>query len=128
LVGRVTGPQCEEIKALFERKNALTELFKTLAESNPINDTAYEKVVADLGKVTTRFSQWWATTSQQYQWESAPNGRWEIDFEDGSIYLARPEAPARSQPQTSGLEHRASTCRPQDPGSGGDVSDREADH
>jgi len=91
-VGQVTPEERDEIKTLFERKNALTELFKTLAESDSMNSAAYEKVVADLGQVTTRFGQWWAEMSGRHQWESAKNGRWEIDFNDCSIYLVPAEA------------------------------------
>jgi len=84
---------------LFERKNALLELFKTLADSDQVNAAIYDKVVADLGKVTTRFNQWWSKTSERYQWESEPDGHWEIDFDDCSIYLmghsrAKPDGPS----------------------------------
>jgi len=92
-VGQVNAEERDEMKALFERKNALVELIKTLADAAPMNETLYEKVIADLGKVTTRSSQWWASMSRNNQWESAPDGSWEIDFDDGSIYLTSPERP-----------------------------------
>jgi CXXX repeat modification system protein len=86
-VGRVTPEEREEIQSLFDRKNGLVELFKTLTGTDQINNAAYDKVVADLGKVSVRFDQWWSAMSHKYRWESSPDGRWEIDFEDGSIYL-----------------------------------------
>ena len=90
-VGQVNSEERDEIRSLFERKNALVELFKTLADSDQVNTAAYEKVVTDLGKVTTRFDQWWAAMRRKYQWESSPDGRWEIDFDDCSIYLVTQE-------------------------------------
>ena len=86
-VGQVTVEECDEIRTLFERKNALLELFKTLADGDRLDGAIYEKVVADLGKVTTRFDHWWSAMRTKYQWESAANGHWEIDFDDASIYL-----------------------------------------
>ena len=86
-VGQVTPEERDEIKVLFERKNALVELFKTLADSSPMNEVIYEKLVADLGKVTTLSNQWWSAKSAKYQWNSAQDGTWEIDFADCSIYL-----------------------------------------
>lgn len=89
-VGEVTAEERDEIRMLFERKNALLELFKTLAEAGSVNDAIYERVVADLGKVTTRFNEWWSAKSTQYQWENIPGWQWNIDFNDCSIYLAKP--------------------------------------
>jgi CXXX repeat modification system protein len=89
-VGQVSPQERDEMKATFERKNALVELFKTLADSDQVNSALYEKLVADLGKTTMRHNEWWAAMRKKYQWESAPYGRWEIDFDDCSIYLFRP--------------------------------------
>ncbi|MGA2616103.1 MAG: CXXX repeat peptide modification system protein [Thermoguttaceae bacterium] len=88
-VGQVTIAERDEIRALFERKNALLELFKSLADGEQLNNAVYEKVVADLGKVTTQFDEWWSAMRSKYQWEGAADGHWEIDFDDASIYLAR---------------------------------------
>jgi CXXX repeat modification system protein len=73
---------------LFERKNALVELCRGLAESGTLTSSPlYEKIVADLGTVTTRLNRWWSEMSAKYQWESVPGCQWEIDFNDASIYL-----------------------------------------
>jgi len=88
-VGQVTVEERDGIQSLFERKNALLELFKSLSDGTEMNDAVYEKVVGDLGKVTRRFNEWWSAMSAKYQWDSAPDGHWEIDFDDGSIYLFR---------------------------------------
>ena len=89
-VGEVTAQERDEIRALFERKNALLELFRGLSESNTLNNTIYEKIVADLGKATTRFTDWWSAKSTQYHWENVSGWQWQIDFDDCSIYLVKP--------------------------------------
>lgn len=70
---------------LFERKNALTELFKTVDVSK---NELYDKIVANMGKTASKFQTWWDEKAQAYQWESLPNHRWEIDFNTCGIYMA----------------------------------------
>ncbi len=83
-VGKVTDEEKNAIQALFERKNGLAELAKILT---PDKQELYERLVADMGATETKFQQWWDDMSAKYQWESLPNGHWEIDFSDGQIYL-----------------------------------------
>lgn len=84
LVGQVTIEEKNEIQTLFERRNGLRELTKIVTADN--NDL-YEKLVKDMGETSTKFQQWWDTMSQKYQWESAENGNWEINFETCEIFL-----------------------------------------
>lgn len=84
LVGQVTPEERDEIQRLFERRNGLNELAKILT---PDNAELYEKLVKDMGETGTKFQQWWDAMSQKYQWESAPNGNWEINFETCEIFL-----------------------------------------
>jgi CXXX repeat modification system protein len=86
-VGQVTAKERDVIKDLFERKNALMELAKSLNADSEIRSSLYEKLVADLGPVSTKFSAWWAQKGAKYRWERTPSGRWEIDFETCEIYL-----------------------------------------
>lgn len=83
-VGRVTVEEKNEIQMLFERRNGLNELAKILTADNT---ELYEKLVKDMGETGTKFQQWWDTMAQKYQWESAPNGNWEINFETSEINL-----------------------------------------
>ena len=83
-VGKVTDEEKNAIQALFERKNGLVELAKILTPDKP---ELYDKLVADMGVTETKFQQWWDDMSAKYQWESLPNGHWEIDFSDGQVYL-----------------------------------------
>lgn len=84
LVGQVTPEEKNEIQALFERRNGLNELAKVLTADNA---ELYEKLVKDIGETGTKFQNWWDTMAKKYQWESSPNGNWEINFDTCEIFL-----------------------------------------
>ena len=84
LVGQVTPEGRTEIQTLFERRNGLNELAKILTADN---SELYEKLVKDLGETGTKFQSWWDRMSDKYQWESAENGNWEINFDTCEIFL-----------------------------------------
>lgn len=84
LVGQVTPEEKNEIQALFERRNGLNELAKVLTADNA---ELYEKLVKDMGETGTKFQNWWDNMAKKYQWESSPNGNWEINFDTCEIFL-----------------------------------------
>ena len=84
IVGQVTPEERTEIQTLFERRNGLNELAKILTADNA---ELYEKLVKDVGETGTRFQDWWNRMSEKYQWESAENGNWEINFDTCEIFL-----------------------------------------
>ena len=88
LVGQVTPEEKNEIQMLFERRNGLNELAKILTADNT---ELYERLVKDLGETGSKFQNWWDSMAQKYNWESTPNGNWEINFETCEIYLITPE-------------------------------------
>lgn len=83
-VGRVTLEEKNEIQALFERRNGLTELAKIVTVDNA---ELYEKLVKDMGETSAKFEHWWDRMAGKYQWEAADNGHWEINFETCEITL-----------------------------------------
>lgn len=87
-VGHVTEEERNEIRQLFERRNALGELAKILTVDNI---ELYERMVSDLGDTSSKFQSWWDSMSQKYSWESHLQGHWEIDFENCEIFLVTPE-------------------------------------
>ena len=89
IVGQVTLEERDEIQKLFERKNGLTELAKIVTADN--NDL-YEKLIKDMGETGSKFQQWWDEKAKQYNWESHPNGNWEINFQTCEITLVVNEA------------------------------------
>lgn len=84
IVGKVTPEERNEILALFERKNGLTELAKIV---NVDNTDLYERLVKDMGETSTKFQNWWDSMAEKYKWESAENGNWEINFNTCEITL-----------------------------------------
>lgn len=84
IVGHVTAEEKQEIQRLFERRNGLNELAKILTSDNK---ELYEKLVKDLGETSTKFQLWWDTMATKYQWESSPNGNWQINFDTNEIIL-----------------------------------------
>ncbi len=87
-VGRVSEQERDEIQSLFERRNGLNELAKIV---NADNTDLYEKLIKDLGETSSKFQNWWNSMGTKYNWESAENGNWEIDFQNCVIYLITPE-------------------------------------
>lgn len=83
-IGQVTEEEKRQVQQLFERRNGLSELAKIVTADN---DELYEKLVKDMGETGTRFQQWWDDMSRKYEWESTPDGHWEIDFNTNIIYL-----------------------------------------
>lgn len=84
LVGQVTIDEKNKIQTLFERRNGLNELAKILTADNA---ELYEKLVKDMSETQSKFQNWWNQMSTKYQWESAENGNWEINFDTCDIYL-----------------------------------------
>ena len=82
VVGQVTVEEKNEIQTLFERRNGLNELAKIVTADNT---ELYEKLVKDMGETSSKFQSWWDTMAQKYQWESAENGNWQINFETCEI-------------------------------------------
>jgi len=83
-VGIVTEEERDEIQKLFKRHSGLTDLAKIITAENV---ELYEKVVNDLGETNTAFQDWWNKKGEKYHWESAENGRWQINFETCEIFL-----------------------------------------
>lgn len=87
-IGKVTEQERNEIQALFERRNGLNELAKILTADNA---ELYDRLVKDMGETGTKFQNWWDSMAQKYNWESAENGHWEINFDTCEIILVIPE-------------------------------------
>lgn len=83
-VGIVTAEERDEIQKLFRRHSGLADLAKIVTADN---DELYEKVVNDLGDTNTKSQVWWNKKGEKYNWESAENGRWQINFDTREIFL-----------------------------------------
>jgi len=92
-VGSVSPEERDEIRLLFERRNGLAELARSLAgmgaeelDGSPL----YERVVADMGKTATEFQQWWLRKADEHHWERREGGHWTIDFDTCEVFLEAP--------------------------------------
>ena len=88
IVGQVTIEERDEILALFERKNGLMELAKSVSADN---NELYEKIVKDMGETNIKFQKWWDVKAKKYKWESHPKRNWEVDFHTCEIILVANE-------------------------------------
>jgi len=86
LISKVTEFEKNEIQRLYERKNTLAELFKIVDADN---DKLYNRIIEDMGKTSADFQKWWDEKSKEHSWEAKEGYSWEIDFNDGSIYLVK---------------------------------------
>lgn len=87
-IGQVSPEERDEIQALYERRNGLTELAKILTADNT---ELYDRLVKDMGETGSKFQDWWDTMASRYDWESDPQGYWKIDFDTCDILLVKPE-------------------------------------
>jgi CXXX repeat modification system protein len=90
VAGKVSLKERDEIRALFERKNGLIELVQSLSHGEGgmlANEAFYEKVVADLGKTTTRFQKWWDDKAKAYGWQGKPGWQWSINFDTCQVSM-----------------------------------------
>jgi len=88
MVGNVTPEERDAVRALFERRNGLVELFKAMADMDTDQtDSLYEKIVKDLGEVTAKYQDWWTNTSLKYGWENSEGTRWEVNFASCEVFL-----------------------------------------
>lgn len=81
-VGKVNDIEKNEIKVLFEKKNALECLIKVI-DSN--NEELYNRIITDYTKVFNDFQKWWIKMNEKYNWEG---DNWQIDFETNDILMS----------------------------------------
>ena len=83
LIGKVTASEKDEIQSLFERKNSLIELAKSISAEDPI----YERLISDMSITASKYQLWWDDMSSKYGWEKLEGTSWRIDFDTCEIYL-----------------------------------------
>ncbi len=87
-IGQVSPEESKQIEIVSGRRDALTVLARTLAESAPPDrEDLYAKLVDDLVETQMKFQAWWDRMCAKYGFESQPGGNWEIDFETGVVTL-----------------------------------------
>ncbi len=89
-VGKLTPEERDEIKRLYERKNGLTELFKTLTDVDKAETAKlYDKIVDDMARTTAQYQKWFEDASKKYSWKSLPGYSWQVDFDACEVFLKK---------------------------------------
>lgn len=91
-VGQVTPEERDEIKTIYERKNGITELFRSLVNVDPAElekSSLYDRLVKDMGDISTRFQNWWDDKSKKYNWDNKAGYKWQIDFTSRDIFIVK---------------------------------------
>ena len=91
-VGQVTPEERDEIKSLYERKNGITELFRSLVSVEAADlekSKLYERLVKDMGDISIKFQNWWDEKAKKYSWEGRPGFKWQIDFNSRDIFMIK---------------------------------------
>ena len=90
LVGTVAPAERDDIKRLYERKNGLVELFKSLTDIDKEESSKlYEKLVKDMAETTAKYQGWFDAMSLKHKWENIPGYRWEINFDSCEVFLSK---------------------------------------
>lgn len=84
-LGKVTLEEAKEIKQLYGRKMALEELLATIDIKN--GTELYEQIVQDFMQTNGKFSEWWKTVAQKYNWHYDATNKWFVDFETGIVSI-----------------------------------------
>jgi CXXX repeat modification system protein len=90
-VGQITEDEKDKLLKLFERQLALKELI--MGSEHPMhefNNDLYEKIISDMGQTERKLDGIWEDLAQKYNWKTAENGNWNIDFETGDVILVYP--------------------------------------
>jgi CXXX repeat modification system protein len=89
-VGSVSAGERDAIKQIFERKNGLIELFKSITDvDKEATGKLYEKLVQDMADTSAKYQGWFDAMSKKYKWENIPGHTWEINFESCEVFLTK---------------------------------------
>lgn len=86
VVGRVSPEETKEVLAIHSRKVALEQISANLLSTGG-SVLDHPDMLTELGTLSIKLDSWWQKKAKQYNWESAPNGNWTIDFDSGDIVL-----------------------------------------
>jgi CXXX repeat modification system protein len=90
LVGTVTAEERDTIRRLYERKNGLVELFKSITDiDREETSKLYDKLVRDMADTSAKYQGWFDAMSKKYKWENIPGYNWEINFEACEVFLTK---------------------------------------
>jgi CXXX repeat modification system protein len=89
-VGKVSPEERDQIREIYERKNSLAELFRTLTDVDKEETSRlYEKLVKDMADTSARYQRWFDVNGGKYQWENVQGGHWQVNFDTCEVFLVK---------------------------------------
>jgi CXXX repeat modification system protein len=86
----LTAGERDEIRGVFESKNGLVELFKSLTDvDKEATGRLYDKLLKDMADTTSKYQGWFDAMSEKYKWENIQGYNWEINFDTCEVYLSK---------------------------------------
>ena len=92
-IADVTDDERNEIRRVYERRTALTELLLTLDSpdlSSSDREALQTSIEEDLARTQDRFEGWWLAVGAKYRLERADHCTWMIDFDTKELWLEPP--------------------------------------
>jgi len=87
-IAMVSDEERDEIQMLFERKNGLSELLKSVVDMKQQGDNIdiiYDKLVQDMGKTNLKYKLWWDKIIDKYKLQNYKISQLRIDFQSKKI-------------------------------------------
>lgn len=80
---QITEEEKQEVRSLFNRKNAIRELL----DSSYNNQGLFDKLTGEFVEVSTNFQNWFKKFEEKYQAVGAPGHFWSVDFDNNTVTL-----------------------------------------
>ncbi|MBP2634863.1 MAG: response regulator receiver modulated serine phosphatase [Firmicutes bacterium] len=99
MIGKVTAEEAASIKHLTTRKTELKRQLKRLIDMDKeeLYCTLYDKIIQEIGEVSTACEQWWDAKYDKYRWANIVGDEIEIDYENGHVFVRNMQEEVQSQ-------------------------------
>lgn len=96
-IGKVSKEEAAAIKYLTNRKTELKQQLKRLIDMDKeeLYCVLYDKIIQEMGEVSTACEQWWDTKFDKYQWDNIVGEEIEIDYDNGQVFVKQRSAAVR---------------------------------
>ena len=81
-IGVISREEAAQVERPLERLAGLEELLLIAEEEN-----LAARILGEMETLRTTCEQWWAATCSRHHWQVVTDSDWEIDFENGKVWL-----------------------------------------
>ncbi len=81
-IGVISHKEAAQVERSLERLAGLEELLLIAEEEH-----LAARIRSEMENLRTVCEQWWATTCNRHHWQTGADCDWEIDFEQGKVWL-----------------------------------------